>query len=375
MKLLKIKFTGLPLCSNELEIDFYANQKVIHNDSTDVNHLFSNIYTNNVLSVVGPNASGKTTVLKAISFVMQLLQLQSINKIPCNTILEEMKETVCIESFFYNNKDTVYKLQTHITKNQNEYCIDREFLWGKDISSVGAKVKTLVFNETHLIKTNENAHSDISLLANYCDYIPFAYSDTMHDNPRTLRAHTIPKNILSILDPSIESIQLSPNGFLLKFNNREGIKTDDLTRYLSSGTIKGINLFHECLTTIKNGGYLLVDDLENHLSLSTIQLFIQLFLNAEFNKNGATIIFSTNNLYTLSSIRRNDSIFVTNNLSNIEIKNVATILRHYHAKQKESLQNNNVLDHNPTYDDCLRFVRQISKYVDAPAVNLDMLQK
>lgn len=49
---------------SELEIDFLAQQKVTADNAEKMYNLFNNYYQNNVISIVGINASGKTTLLK-----------------------------------------------------------------------------------------------------------------------------------------------------------------------------------------------------------------------------------------------------------------------------------------------------------------------
>lgn len=105
MKLLKIQVEGLKLFKNKIEIDFYAKQRVSTDKNEMLTNIFSNIYINNVVSMVGINASGKTTTLKVISFVLQFLKNQPINGIDCKEILEGLSddEEVVFNSFFLSS--------------------------------------------------------------------------------------------------------------------------------------------------------------------------------------------------------------------------------------------------------------------------------
>ena len=52
--------------------------------------------------------------------------------------------------------------------------------------------------------------------------------------------------------------------FKIKFkNNNKKITADliELSDYLSSGTIKGINILGNLIVTLKSGGYLLIDEI------------------------------------------------------------------------------------------------------------------
>ena len=71
MRLLRIEADGFFLFSGKIVIDFNAEQRVYPDNAAMLYNPFGSTYTNNVLSFVGVNASGKTTSLKLISFVMQ----------------------------------------------------------------------------------------------------------------------------------------------------------------------------------------------------------------------------------------------------------------------------------------------------------------
>lgn len=121
MKILKIVVNGLPHVKDELNIDFVAQQRVDTYDKEHLFNVFSNIYVNRAILFIGINASGKTTILKTISFVMKLLNNQPINNIESKIIMDDLSkdEDVIITSFFYDGKN-VNKLVTVITKKINE---------------------------------------------------------------------------------------------------------------------------------------------------------------------------------------------------------------------------------------------------------------
>ena len=61
--------------------------------------------------------------------------------------------------------------------------------------------------------------------------------------------------------------------FKIKFkNSNKKIIADliELSDYLSSGTIKGINILGNLIVTLKSGGYLLIDEIENHLNKNIV---------------------------------------------------------------------------------------------------------
>ena len=90
MKILKISIKGLPHFQHDLNIDFVAQQRVADDDREQLSNIFSNIYTNPAISFIGINASGKTTILKAISFVIELLNNKPVNNISSNEIIDDI---------------------------------------------------------------------------------------------------------------------------------------------------------------------------------------------------------------------------------------------------------------------------------------------
>ena len=87
-------------------------------------------------------------------------------------------------------------------------------------------------------------------------------------------------------------------------------KTSELNRYLSSGTIKGINTFLNALRTFEKGGYLIVDEIENHFNHEIVSTLIRFYMDKRVNPNGAMIIFSTHYAELLDEFERNDNIYI-----------------------------------------------------------------
>ena len=129
MKLIKIVASGLPLFKDRCEIDFFALQRVTSENADKMSCLFSTssqyFYQNNVMSFIGINASGKTSILKLISFVCRMLSNQSINNISYNEVLEgiDSKGKVSFDIFFYAENQTVNVLHTVVGKNGNKFII------------------------------------------------------------------------------------------------------------------------------------------------------------------------------------------------------------------------------------------------------------
>jgi AAA15 family ATPase/GTPase len=55
----------------------------------------------------------------------------------------------------------------------------------------------------------------------------------------------------------------------------------DIVKVLSSGTIKGINFLENTYSVLKNGGYLIIDEIENHMHKKLVQTIIRFFTDPD----------------------------------------------------------------------------------------------
>ncbi len=357
MKLLKIVINGLPHFKNELDIDFVALQRVDDYDKERLCNVFSNIYVNKAISFVGINASGKTTILKAISFVMKMLNNESLNNIQSKTILDDLDDNqqVVITTYFYDGND-VNKLETSIVKEisdvdgSEKLIIKDEKLWSKDGAKIKTKKSLFDFAEVDLRekrdKNEQYLMDDVSIIVaenkkkNMSLFISDMLEWTDHNILNVLGR--FPKELLTFLDPSIEYLECSFKekkvDIRLKFYGKEEIIINSpriLENYLSSGTIKGLGVFMSATFSFIEGGYLIIDEIENHFNREIVATLIRFFLDEKVNKNGATILFSTHYSELLDEFDRNDSIYIVRNKEGIGVENLSNILKRNDIKKSE----------------------------------------
>lgn len=357
MKLLKIVINGLPHFKNELDIDFVALQRVDDYDKERLCNVFSNIYVNKAISFVGINASGKTTILKAISFVMKMLNNGSLNNIKSKTILDDLDDNkqVVITTYFYDGHD-VNKLETSIVKEisdvdgSEKLIIKDEKLWSKDGAKIKTKKSLFDFAEVDLRekrdKNEQYLMEDVSIIVaenkkkNMSLFISDMLEWTDHNILNVLGR--FPKELLTFLDPSIEYLECSFKekkvDIRLKFYGKEEIIINSpriLENYLSSGTIKGLGVFMSATFSFIEGGYLIIDEIENHFNREIVATLIRFFLDEKVNKNGATILFSTHYSELLDEFDRNDSIYIVRNKEGIGVENLSNILKRNDIKKSE----------------------------------------
>lgn len=383
MKLLKIKIKGLKLFKDELEIDFFAEQRVGPEKNEMLYKLFSNIYINNVIALIGINASGKTSILKAISFVINMLNNEPINKIVYNDILNGINydDEVIFETYFYSEENYINKLQTVIKKenksqdSENKYIIKEEKLWRKSFSTVKTKKSLFEFEKLNPVQIRnsdeeflmEDVSIIISLNKRYNSHFYIRDMINLTNTNQITFTGEFPPELITFLDPSIEYLNLKNDGkkleIRLKFREKEEIILYDpveLNNYLSSGTIKGINVFLNAMLTFNNGGYLIVDELENHFNREIVSTLIRFFMNEKVNNKGATIIFSTHYSQLLDEFERSDDIYIVRNKNGINVEKLSKILKRNDIKKSEAYQSGYLQGTAPVYESYINFKNAIT---------------
>lgn len=374
MKLLKMAVNGLTLFKGTVNIDFFAEQRVSSDNNEMVSPCFGSVYTNNVMSVVGINASGKTSLLKVISFVIEFINGESVNNINNKDILKD-SEKIEITVFFFDPGNGVCKLESEIIKiKDNEidyrYIINSERLWVKKTSRVKSKKDLFVFDDDQLSKVRDNGaeflKDDTSIVISLNKNKGFYLKDLIRlTNVNFLGLiGNFPHELIAFLDPSIENISFDKKTgeAKLKFYDREEIVVANpilFEQYLSSGTIKGINIFINAMIVFEEGGYLIVDELENHFNREIVATLVRFFMNKSVNKNGATLIFSTHYSELLDEFERNDGIYIVRNRNGIYAQKLSEILTRNDIKKSEAFKSDFLEGTVPTYESYMQLKKAI----------------
>ena len=374
MRLLKMSVSGLTLFKDTIDIDFYTEQRVSGDNNEMVTPCFGNVYTNNVISIVGINASGKTSLLKIISFIIDFMNGESINNIGNIDILDDTQK-VTITAYFFDQKDGVFKLESEIIRDGNDkldnrYIINNECLRCKKVSRVKSKKDLFEFDDKCIIKERDNnaefLKEDTSIILSLNKNKSFYLKDLIQlTNLNFLRLiGDFPQELIAFLDPSIEyfSFDKITGESKLKFFDREEIIVSNpviFERYLSSGTIKGINVFINAMVVFEMGGYLIVDELENHFNREIVATLLRFFMNKSVNKNGATLIFSTHYAELLDEFERNDGIYIVRNRNGISAQKLSKILTRNDIKKSEAFKSDFLEGTVPTYDSYMQLKKAI----------------
>ena len=373
MKILRITAEGLPLFKEDLDICFYAQQRVSEDDKNNLYNMIENYYLHSACAFIGINASGKTSVLKVVNLALSIIKNEPINHAETKSILGGAKKaTIC--TCFYDKRKYVCCLETEITAKKSKtgeymYSILSEKLWEKPIASVRSKKYLTDFAG---MKPTAIRNQDEIYLPDDVSFI-IAHNKKVNDTVEvfSLLSYTninvlpftedIPLEVIAFLDPTIEKLcfeQVEGKTFIhLKFKNEEeNILNNavDLEQYLSAGTIKGIITFSMVKEVLQSGGYLLVDEIENHFNKEIVTTLVRFFMDSRFNQNGGILIFTTHYPELLDEYDRNDGIYIVRNCNGITVENLSYILNRNDIKRSDAYQSGFLEGTTPTYEAYIR---------------------
>ncbi len=380
MKLLRITAEGLPLFKEKLDICLYAQQRIAEEQKGNLYPLFSNIYLNPANGFIGINASGKTSVLKVILLVLEMVNNEPINHSETKDILGEAKKVVLNTYFYSETTREICRLETVITSKKSKsegirYRIVSESIWTKKTEEVITRKAMLDFEgkEPAMVRSSQEdfLSEDVSIM--------IARNKKTKEQIRVVNllrftninvlpfSEDIPAEVITFLDPTIENLHFEEEDqkplIHLKFKGRDEILLNhpaELNNYLSSGTIKGMITFTLAQEVLQEGGYIVVDEVENHFNKEIVVTLMHFFMDSELNKNGGTLIFSTHYPELLDEYDRNDSIFVTRNRNGITVENLSNILKRNDIKKSDAYQSGFLEGTTPMYEAYMRLKKSIA---------------
>ena len=380
MKILRITAQGLPLFKQDLDIAFYAQQRVSEDDKERLFKLLSkpSVYLHAANAFIGINASGKTSVMKAIRLALSIVNNEPINHVDAKTILGGTKNAV-FHIYFYDANQNICCLETEITSQKTKagdfvYSIVNEKLWEKPVATVQSRKVLTDFSGLEPVAIrNENEmflSDDVSFIIAHnkktkdtleiCSLLSFTNVNVLPFS------EDIPLEVIAFLDPTIEKLcfeKMENKDFIhLKFKGEDEIVLNnamDLEQYLSSGTIKGIITFSLVKEVLQSGGYLLVDEIENHFNKEIVTTLVRFFMDSRLNKKGGTLIFTTHYPELLDEYDRNDGIYIVRNRNGIMADNLSNILTRNDIKKSDAYQSGFLEGTTPAYEAYMRLKKSL----------------
>lgn len=382
MKLIRITASGIPLFKEGLDLSFYARQRVGEDDRNMLYPLFSNVYLNPTNAFVGVNASGKTSVLRLILLVLELLNNKPINHIKSKDVLGNAKRAI-INAYFYTSDGSICRLESVIAAEENSsegimYKIIEEKLWAKNVENVKTKKTMTSFEGIEPIMVRDSSEEflsdDVSIMIahNKKKKETMKVVDLLlYTNINVLPfSEDIPAEIITFLDPTVEYLHFIKEEqkvlIHLKFRGKDEILLNnpmELNQYLSSGTIKGMIVFTLAKEVLQSGGYIVVDEIENHFNKEIATTLMRFFMDTKLNKNGGVLIFSTHYAELLDEYDRNDSIYITRNREGITSENLCTILERNDIKKSDAYQSGFLEGTTPMYEAYMQLRKSIATQI------------
>lgn len=335
-RLLKMTISGYRGLADGFSISFLTQAKVFDEDlSKQVVEIDKRLYGFRTMAVVGANSSGKSTLLRAVIMALGLLESGrfpygyfdfaapsislsldfyldgtvyfydcvleppvkgngplAVNNIPFAQIREEHLRKISYSAYRGNHVLDLKETAQDITKE----ILSRSL---RDTSAISGLFRKPIAYD---IFTN-NAVVDF-----YDAYVRMTLYDYLKETDPKILAP-----VIELLDDSIEKIvPQKADRVLLKKKGRSAleVRVSALGTLLSSGTLRGIELFLRAYAALKSGSIFLVDEIEGSFHKDIVENLIFLFNDRETNPKGAMLLFSTHLSETLDLLKRTDSIYV-----------------------------------------------------------------
>lgn len=372
MRLLRIIGNNLAnFMEGTFDVNFVAMDRVPKD--SELYCVGKHIYLQNTISFVGVNASGKTKTLNMIEYVSSLL----LNKVPLNSRSDipfgVVDGTEFKVYFLYENDIIEWYFTIGILDDggRKHYYYKDEVLKGKSVSAVKNKQDIFIFDDMakgNLYQKRSELSAEIIEMMPDDSSITIKFNKDKYGTMFSLANTTnlnimapngmVPKEVIALFDTSIEYLNCEQNNTYeceLKFKNiEEVIKLRNLQEaydYLSSGTIKGNTVYLFAIGTLLIGGYLIIDEIENHFHKELVKLLLDLFKSKSTNPKGATLIFSTHYAEILDVIDRKDNIYILRkNDYNINLLNYSKEIKRNDLKKSDVLLSGVVKGTIPKYE-------------------------
>lgn len=394
MKLLKIGFQGSSLYEgSEVIIDLYAEDRVsgisVNGKKSEVSPVSkkSPIHSLNIVGIAGVNASGKTTTLRIVEFVARFFQTNCVIRkfLPNDSDIPPKTEGSFLIRVIFYYRGVFYYLKAQLKKtgsaDTESFSIIDEELWGadpamvrkKDLSSFDAfcrRAEKLLkrkpdpeWSENSVLSADlaKAFGEDVSIFRLFTD----PNEVTRFEKRNSLKRATHPSSVVKAFDPSVEYLLWDEDAevYKLKFvDEPERIISGRMAEtILSSGTVAGADLVENAIAALSRGGYMIIDEIENHLNKSLVTTVMDLFISPQTNPKGATLIFSTHYPEILDELGRKDDLYllVRSEGSRARLVKYSTVVSRVEKKKSEALLSGLIRGTNPSY----QLVRDMRCYV------------
>lgn len=396
MKLLHLEVEGALLFKDDtLSIDLIATDRVVRErDSETVSDVTKvgedgSVYTLNVVGVTGVNASGKTTLLNFLRFVLHQLsgnyEMREFAR--PQRRLGKIGKDATVRAIFWHEK-RYYLLESKLARSFSEkafvsfdaeevFSFIDETIWvlstQRPRRSYLLDSKEFKNNAKVLLRRNgDSSISDdarkflnarTSIVALVTNKVPLV----VESRNRELPAITMPTEVVQAFDGSVEKLVWDSDSqvFHLKFRGEPEriVGMEAAVAMLSRGTVEGAELVDHAIGVLKQGGYFIVDEIEESLNRSLVATVIELFASPITNPHGAQLIFSTHYPEVLDAVYRKDAVLVLirDGDWNTSIVKYSDVVDRIENKKSAVINSNIIRGSMPRYPD----VQAMRNYVKA----------
>ena len=335
MKLLRVYFDHLRMFEDgKFEIDLFATDRVPSTDES-ASELSRPIYSNNIVALAGINASGKTTALNLIELACRIVNGSPVNGGWLPSAVANLFDGSPTFRCLLWNEESLYILESALVSDDEtsegagpELGFAEERVWRVPLSEPRKATLSLSWDDLKasaqlLYRRTEPDPSFVVLVSTDVSIARLVIS---RGQDRTSRLAVVREKgfelrqatesldgVLRVFDSRIEHLEVLDAGraFSLKFFDEEPLllSREGLGEVLSAGTMRGVALVMRAVTALREGGYLLVDEIENHLNRQLVNVIVDLFSAASTNPRGATIVFTTHYPQLLDHVHRKDNVF------------------------------------------------------------------
>ena len=342
----------------------FKNENCLDMEATSLKeHEYNIVKTENgdylkIVAIYGANASGKTNVLQAFSYMKKKVLVSDDSRINNNLSEENIftfminNEPISLEVEILAENNKIYKYGFEVLNN----AIISEWLYEKRVNKfyeifdrtnnnievkdnknkllglANVDEKTLFLNVFAKIDKNNEDFNNVYnwfIDANYLDLGEQNFENALNNriSLKIIEDKKYKEELLKFIktfDATIDSINISPNS-LEELKNTNGVVKVELVHngedgnkkalplvLESNGTMKMFHLFDFLMDTLRNGRVLFVDELDAKLHPLLTRYIINLFHNSEKNIGNGQLIYSTHDTVNLNkeTFRRDEIWFV-----------------------------------------------------------------
>lgn len=295
----------------------------------------------NVLCIKGANGSGKTNILKILSFIREFC---------CDSWGRKPEDDILITSFFNNDhpiniycefliKDITYLYEVKLTDKKiiSESLSRKKNRYTEMFKRSGDRIVSSIKEFSNLEKIKLRTNASIFSTANQYEivnmkkfynffnsiYTNVGWSGRKTFSPNISILSEIYKNSAPIFNELIKFLKNSDLGidkveirtrkdekdetiyFPIFYHTAQNVKHNYLTYWeQSSGTKTIFETFPYYFNAIANGGILALDELDKDLHPHILPKFIDYFLDDDKNPNNAQLVFTAHNTEIIDKISK-----------------------------------------------------------------------